>query len=293
LDMVMSAEIDDAVIQDAFDTYNSLRYFIYNVSLPSSNTDLNSRLPRICFVHQLYSILADNTAVDRELNVLVQNGIVRKFRVGGTLEDELVVMFMVDYHVQIDAAKAEFENDLETGDATRKVESDVFDRFRDTIINPKFTDVVISRKALESTVGLNETEISQLVIYGLLVIHTQDSYLFAIRRAGSFMTRFIKGRVEILRTLKRRQTRDILEKQWKTKRLRTTIFSHEFHLHDLLGSGRVERQNTTMGDLIKLTKKRRSLYIKTVKGEILHSYIVQYIKVGSTKLCTVLYIKKL
>jgi hypothetical protein len=54
--------------------------------------------------------------------------------------------------------------------------------------------------------------VSQLVIYGLLVIHTQDSYLFAIRRAGSFMTPFIKGRVEILRTLKRRQTRDILEK---------------------------------------------------------------------------------
>lgn len=59
---------------------------------------------------------------------------------------------------------------------------------------------------------LNPRLASHLVIYGLLVIHTQDSYLFAIRRAGSFMTPFIKGRVEILRTLKRRQTRDILEK---------------------------------------------------------------------------------
>jgi hypothetical protein len=49
-------------------------------------------------------------------------------------------------------------------------------------------------------------------MYGLLVIHSQDAYLFAIRGAGTFMTPFIKGRVEILRTLKRRQTRDILEK---------------------------------------------------------------------------------
>jgi len=252
--------MDDTIVQDAFDTYNALKYFIYSASLPPSSKvkELNSSLPRICFLHQLYSILSDNTAVDRELNILVQNMVVRKFRVGGTLEDELVIMFMADYHIQIDAAKSEFEKDVEAGDASskaKKVDSAMFDRFRDTVTNPKFTDVVISRKALEKVVGFNENEISHLVIYGLLVIHTQDSYLFAIRRAGSFMTPFIKGRVEILRTLKRRQTRDILEKQWRTKKLRTTIFSHEFHLHDLLGSGRVERQNTTMGDLIKLTKK--------------------------------------
>ncbi|KAI8582129.1 hypothetical protein K450DRAFT_229147 [Umbelopsis ramanniana AG] len=244
----------NAAMEEAFDTYNALRYFIYNASLASSKTSV----PRICFLHQLYSILPDNTAVDRELNILVQSMVVRKFRVGGTLEDELVIMFMEDYLLQIDAAKAEFEKDVSSGDAGAKTKSigpQVFDTFRDAVTNPKFTDVVISRKALTKTVGFTETEISQLVMYGLLVIHSQDAYLFAIRGAGTFMTPFIKGRVEILRTLKRRQTRDILEKQWRTKKLRNSIFTHDFHLHDLLGSGRVERQKTTMGDLIKLTKK--------------------------------------
>lgn len=57
--------------------------------------------------------------------------VVRKFRVGGTLEDELVIMFMADYHIQIDAAKSEFEKDVEAGDASskaKKVDSAMFGR---------------------------------------------------------------------------------------------------------------------------------------------------------------------
>lgn len=68
-DMFDDGESDNAVVQDAFDTYNALRYFIYSASLPPSSKfkDVNTSLPRICFLHQLYSILPDNTAVDREL----------------------------------------------------------------------------------------------------------------------------------------------------------------------------------------------------------------------------------
>jgi hypothetical protein len=55
---------ENAAIEEAFDTYNALRYFIYNASLSSSS---KANVPRICFLHQLYSILPDNTAVDREL----------------------------------------------------------------------------------------------------------------------------------------------------------------------------------------------------------------------------------
>lgn len=48
---------------------------------------------------------------------------VRKFRVGGTLEDELVIMFLEDYLLQIDAAKAEFEKDVSSGNAGAKTKS--------------------------------------------------------------------------------------------------------------------------------------------------------------------------
>jgi hypothetical protein len=28
---------------------------------------VNNKLPRVCFIHQIYSILRDNTVVDREI----------------------------------------------------------------------------------------------------------------------------------------------------------------------------------------------------------------------------------
>lgn len=49
--------------------------------------------------------------------------------------------------------------------------------------------------------------------YGLLLPQKDpELYWFAIRRQGLFMSNYTKGRVEILRMLKRRQTKDMLEK---------------------------------------------------------------------------------
>ncbi|KAG2174850.1 hypothetical protein INT43_005912 [Umbelopsis isabellina] len=171
---------ENSVMDEAFDTYNTMKYFIYNAPLPTTSHMKNfpSNLPRICFLHQLYSVLPDNTAVDRELDILVQNLIVRKFRVGGTLEDELVIMFMTDYMAEILNAKVEFEADVEKEEAstkTKSVHSDLFDRFRETVSNHKFTDVVISRKALRNIAGFSETEISQLGWFFYVPIHKRTS----------------------------------------------------------------------------------------------------------------------
>jgi hypothetical protein len=49
------------------------------------------------------------------------------------------------------------------------------DRFRDTVTNPKFTDVVISRKALEKVVGFNENEIRLVQIWQANISHPYDA----------------------------------------------------------------------------------------------------------------------
>lgn len=54
---------------------------------------------------------------------------------------------------------------------------------------------------------------SQLVNYGLLLPHLQVGlFWFSIPKQGSFMTNLMNGRQEILRILKRRNTKDIMEK---------------------------------------------------------------------------------
>ncbi|KAG9063185.1 hypothetical protein KI688_004786 [Linnemannia hyalina] len=67
------------------------------------------------------------------------------------------------------------------------------------------------------------------------------AYRFAIRQGGLFVTHFLKGRLEILRMIKRQMFGDMLTSAITAKPLRGSSLSHEFHVHDLVGSGRVQR----------------------------------------------------
>ncbi|KAG0288876.1 hypothetical protein BGZ96_007423 [Linnemannia gamsii] len=67
------------------------------------------------------------------------------------------------------------------------------------------------------------------------------AYRFAIRQGGLFVTHFLKGRLEILRMIKRQMFGDMLTSAIAAKPLRGSFLPHEFHTHDLVGSGRVQR----------------------------------------------------
>ncbi|KAI8069258.1 serine-threonine protein kinase 19-domain-containing protein [Gongronella butleri] len=213
-------------------------------------------LPPLCFLHQVYSIQRDNTAVDRELAVEIERGRWRKFYILGTMDDEYALMRTDDYIGVIRSAKDQFvrETAASINKEGKDLEPAFFDRFQALVLRSDRSESSISRQALLDI--FSEKEVSQLCIYGLLIPHMKkDAYWFAIRGQGAFVSNFLKGRLEILRMLKKRPTKDILEKMLKTKRLRQSAFSHDFLLHDLIGSGRATRHKTTMGDLIKLTKK--------------------------------------
>ncbi|KAI8986342.1 serine-threonine protein kinase 19-domain-containing protein [Pilobolus umbonatus] len=202
----------------------------------------------VCFLHQLYSILSNHTTVDREIQQAIKDGQWRKFHVIGKLEDEHLLMKVDDYCKMMDEAKTEYEQKQEKTDA--------FDKFKQIILDKHHLEVSISRHTLLEDVKLTEKEISILVSYGLLLPHIQlDLYWFSIRRQGHFMSNILGGRTELLRMLNKRHTKDILEKLLKTKRLHKTTLDTDFLLHDMIGSGRVERCTTTMGNLIRLTRK--------------------------------------
>ncbi|KAL1918661.1 uncharacterized protein VTP21DRAFT_2683 [Calcarisporiella thermophila] len=217
---------------------------------------------KICMLHQLYGLVPDNTAVDRNIDRLIKNKKLRKFRLGGSIEDEFVVMFLSDYLHQIQEAKKEFIKDGEYEEHLRKVDVGLFDRFHKLVAEGSYTDVTIAKTSLQKEMQITDEEIKVLIQYGLLVLSSPFSYGFSVRGAGLFMSNFLKGRVEILRMLKRRQYKEILQKQFEEKKIRASVFSHEFHLLDLIGSGRVEIIDTTMGKLIRLTRKGES----TIQG---------------------------
>ncbi|KAF9188300.1 hypothetical protein BGZ50_001415 [Haplosporangium sp. Z 11] len=67
--------------------------------------------PRVCMVHQIYSIVKDHTTVDRTLDQLIKDGTLRKFYLGGTGSDEFAIMLTEDYVEQIQQAKEQFLQD--------------------------------------------------------------------------------------------------------------------------------------------------------------------------------------
>ncbi|KAI8595432.1 hypothetical protein EDD21DRAFT_359044 [Dissophora ornata] len=88
--------------------------------------------PRVCMVHQLYSIIHDNTAVDRALANLIKENTIRKFYLGGTGSDEFAIMLTSDYVAQILQAKEQYLADLQqqsqlqdSSPSSRKRKSDI------------------------------------------------------------------------------------------------------------------------------------------------------------------------
>ncbi|KAI7901489.1 serine-threonine protein kinase 19-domain-containing protein [Cokeromyces recurvatus] len=154
----------------------------------------------ICFIHQIYSILPNNTMVDRELQQAFKKGTWRKFHVIGALEDEFVLLKTEDYCQMTNQAKEECIRDQD-GDP------------KEIIKDVRYNEVSIFKGVLMKEFGLTEKNMSQLVTYGLLLPHIQmDFYWFSVRKQGSFMSNLKNGRIEILRILKRRHTKDIMEK---------------------------------------------------------------------------------
>ncbi|KAG1049518.1 hypothetical protein G6F43_008155 [Rhizopus delemar] len=226
---------DDFVMQIASDSVNAAIYLI----------GLNDTTVPVCFIHQIYSILPNPTLIDKELQEAIEKGEWRKFHVIGSVEDEYVIIKTEDYLKMMDEIKQEENNKA------------VFDIFIRLIKDKRYySQVTISAKDLNSF-GINDADIKQLVMNGFLLPHLQVGlYWFSFRKQGHFMTNISNGRSEITRILKKRATKDIMESLLKSKRLHKTRLNMEFLLHDLVGSGRVERYSIgSTGNVIKLTNK--------------------------------------
>ncbi|KAF9562332.1 hypothetical protein EC968_005253 [Mortierella alpina] len=93
------------------DTLSAIHYLL-GLLQPSRVKQLKV-FPRVCMIHQIYSIIKDHTTVDRTLAQLIQQGIIRKFYLGGTGSDEFAVMLTSDYVLQIQQAKERYLQDLQ------------------------------------------------------------------------------------------------------------------------------------------------------------------------------------
>ncbi|KAG6662758.1 hypothetical protein CIPAW_03G265900 [Carya illinoinensis] len=207
-------------------------------NLPFSDTLVALRMMRGQFPHiekvaiqpfvlrsQLYSSVKDRTQVDRELECLRREKVVRIFKLN-TGQDDHAVMFLDDYLNQDDHAVM-------------------------------FLDDYLNQHTLLSLGGkVKDGHISLLINAGLFTRQLIDPnmYWFAIPNIGSVLKGLSQGRKEVLSFLNRRRYKEMMLTSMEKKRLRLSPLDMRFHLRDLIGSGHLKTNQTSTGLVVQVSK---------------------------------------
>ena len=64
-----------------------------------------------------------------------------------------------------------------------------------------------------------------------------------------------KGREELLGVVSRRRYSEMFERDWEGRKLQRSLLDTRFHIRDLVGSGALERIETTAGPLLRAIKR--------------------------------------
>ncbi|ERN18779.1 serine/threonine-protein kinase 19 isoform X1 [Amborella trichopoda] len=201
---------------------------------------------------QVYSSVNDRTQVDRELESLRKDNVIRLFKLN-TGQDDHAIMFIEDYLNQVESAmkriKAKGQDDI-----------DVFEWFRSHVL-PSKLDASIEHEELCLLLShggnVKDDHISLLINAGLLTRQLLDSnsYWFAIPNIGFILKGLSQGRKELISLLNRRKYKEMLLALLEKKRLRLSPLDIRFHLRDLIGSGYLKTVHTPAGLLVKVVKE--------------------------------------
>ncbi|XP_054789990.1 uncharacterized protein LOC129295447 isoform X2 [Prosopis cineraria] len=175
---------------------------------------------------QLYSSVKDRTQVDRELESLKRDKVLRIFKLN-TGQDDHAIMFLNDYLNQIDHVKKM--------DNKKQREYQVFDWFIIHVLDSKLEPCIEHQQLTRQLIDPN-------------------MYWFAIPSIGSLLKGLAQGRKEIMSLLNRRKYKEMMLSSLEKKRLRMSPLDMRFHLRDLIGSGHLQTNSTPTGLVVRVSK---------------------------------------
>uniref|UniRef100_A0A0D6R9L0 Serine/threonine-protein kinase 19 n=1 Tax=Araucaria cunninghamii TaxID=56994 RepID=A0A0D6R9L0_ARACU len=201
---------------------------------------------------QLYSSVKDRTQVDRELEDLRNEEVLRIFKLN-TGQDDNAIMFMDDYLKQVEAAKI-------TMQAKHPDDVVIFDWFQTYVLTSNL-GVAISHSELYELLSsggeVKDKQISLLINTGLLTRQMVDSdvYWFLIPNVGTVLKSLSQGRKELLSFLNRRRYKEMSLSALEKRHLRLSKLDIRFHLRDLIGCGQLKVIHTPSGTFIRIAKE--------------------------------------
>ncbi|XP_020628815.1 serine/threonine-protein kinase 19-like isoform X2 [Orbicella faveolata] len=197
------------------------------------------KIPAIILKHQIYCVVKDKTLVDRQLNKLWEENVIRLFKLTSG-SDEFGVLLTDDYISHIKSRVSDSSILL------------TIDKFVNDVL-PSHIDVSISKTVAVGKYKLSEEEITQLVNTGVLTTRDIGSWWLSIPGAGIFMKNFSNGRKALIRMFRQRKYREILEKDLLTRKFDShSKLGIAYHVYDITGAEIVKSVETTSGRLLRL-----------------------------------------
>ncbi|GAY40309.1 serine/threonine-kinase [Citrus sinensis] len=205
---------------------------------------------------QLYSSVNDRTQVDRELESLRRERVLRVFKLN-TGQDDHAIMFLDDYLNQIECVVKRMEE-------KKQVNLEVFEWFQTHVLDSKLEPSVGHEELVSGSdcsllsIGgkVKDEHISLLINAGILTrqLIDPDMYWFAIPNIGSVLKGLSQGRKEIISFLNRRKYKEMMLALLEKKHLRFSPLDMRFHLRDLIGSGHLKTIHTPTGLVVQISK---------------------------------------
>ncbi|CAN1245109.1 Serine/threonine-protein kinase 19 [Linum grandiflorum] len=195
---------------------------------------------------QLYSSVEDRTQVDRELETLKRENVLRIFKLN-TGQDDHAVMLLEDYLKQVERATKRLE---ETG----KGDTEVFEWFRTHVIDCKLEPSIDHQELVSALSVLCMRKVFTVMLLSMqwsLLSNggkVKDAHISLLINAGFL------GRKELLSLLNRRRYKEMMLALLEKKRLRMSPLDIRFHLRDLIGSGHLKTVSTPSGLVVRVSK---------------------------------------
>lgn len=196
----------------------------------AANQDI-ATTPPVLLLSQLSSLVSNKTELYRELDVACLEGLRR---------------------ILLPSNDEAFVTPEDFRDRAANPDSEVLQKF--------FADVFktnhlhwISLYELKDIYGQHtETSVNKLIRSGYLTFRDENSYNFAVPGMGSFMRNREAGTKQIVAILKRTPYKEMGVTKLELRTLKGTCFTARWHVRDIVGSGRVECLDTSVGMLIRL-----------------------------------------
>ncbi|KAG2323631.1 hypothetical protein Bca4012_059101 [Brassica carinata] len=212
--------------------------------------DQAASVPPFILQSQLYSSVSDRTQVDRELERLRRDKVVRVFKLN-TGQNDHAVVFLDDYLNQVDRIAQRMED-------KKHNDTEIFKWFKEHVLDSKL-EPSIGHHELCTLLSLGgkvkDAHITLLINAGLLTrqLIDPDMYWFTIPSIGKLWKALLQGRKELLSLLKRKRHKEMFLSELEKKRLRYSPLDMRFHIRDLIGSAHLKIFQTTSGLVVRVS----------------------------------------